>query len=136
MTQQPPAWTKGSNEPASFTSNADFADFLYVKVDEEIVDEANYDVEEGSTIVTFKPPFLESLSAGTHLVEIASVSGSAYGNIEIKAPASQKTKPTAKPGNNMPATGESNGQYPWLALLFLSVLLLVLRKKRMLQQRD
>ncbi|NMA17194.1 MAG: LPXTG cell wall anchor domain-containing protein [Clostridiaceae bacterium] len=136
MTQQPPVWRKGSNESASFTSNADIKDFLHVKVDEEIVDEANYVVKEGSTIVTFKPSFLETLSEGNHSVEIVSASGSAYGNIEIKAPTTPKTKPTAKPGNNLPSTGESSGQYPWLALLFLSALLLVLRKKRMSQQRD
>ncbi len=136
MTQQPPVWRKGSNESASFTSNADIKDFLHVKVDEEIVDKSNYVAKEGSTIITFKPAFLETLSVGTHSVEIASVSGSAYGNIEIKAPTTPKTKPTAKPGNDLPATGESGGQYPWLALLFLSALLFVLRKKRMLQQRD
>ena len=58
MTKQPPAWTKGSNKPAGFTSSAEFKDFLHVKVDNKVVDESNYDAKEGSTVVTFKPASL------------------------------------------------------------------------------
>jgi len=143
MIQQPSIWTKGSNESASFTSNADFKDFLYVKVDREIVDESNYDVKEGSTIVTFKASYLETLSAGEHAVEIVSASGSghgtisAFGTIEIKAQAVQQTEQVTQASDALPVTGESNGYYPWPVLTLLSAggLLFVLRKKRLSQQR-
>lgn len=133
MTQQPPAWRKGSKKPASFTSDADFKDFLHVKVDDKVVDESNYDAKEGSTVITFKPAFLESLSVGNHSVEIVSASGSAYGNIEIKAKAVQK-----KAKDTLPKTGEGSGYYPWLALLLISAggLVFLTAKKKRSQQRD
>jgi LPXTG-motif cell wall-anchored protein len=138
MTQQPPAWRKGSKKPASFTSDADFKDFLHVKVDDKVVDESNYDAKEGSTIITFKPKFLESLSVGNHSVEIVSASGSAYGNIEIKAESVQQTVEVTKSGDVLPKTGEGSGYYPWLALLLISAggLILLTGKKRRSQQRD
>ncbi|HHU52939.1 MAG TPA: LPXTG cell wall anchor domain-containing protein [Clostridiaceae bacterium] len=151
MTQQPPAWTKSSNEPASFTSSAEFKDFLYVKVDGEIVDESNYDVKEGSTIVTFKVSYLETLSVGKHSVEIVSASGSghgtisAHGTIEIKAQVvpqpeqvAQSSNSTTKSNDTMPKTGENSGYYPWLALLLLSAsgLIFLVRRKRISQETD
>ena len=145
LLQQPPAWTKGSNESASFTSNADFKDFLHVKVDNEIVDESNYDVKEGSIIVTFRPSYLETLSTGKHPVEIVSASGSghgtvsAHGIIEIKAQVDQEevqvtkaSDSTTKSNDATPKTGESSGYYPWLALILLSAggLIFLVRRKR------
>ena len=35
-----------------------------------VVDASNYTVEEGSTIVTFKAAYLETLSAGAHTVTL------------------------------------------------------------------
>ncbi|MGI6090014.1 MAG: choice-of-anchor Q domain-containing protein, partial [Saccharofermentanales bacterium] len=133
MIKQPPVWIKGSNKPASFTSDADFKDFLYVRVDGKVVDKSNYEAKEGSTIVTFKPAFLETLSPGKHSVEIVSRSGSAHGMIETKAETAQKTEQETKPGDAKPKTGEGSGQEPWLALLLLSagglLLMLVYREK-------
>ena len=133
MTQQPPPWSKGSNVYASFTSSADFKDFLHVNVDGEEVDESNYDVKEGSTVVTFKPAFLETLSVGKHSVEIVSISGTAYGVIEIKAETTQETQPD----DTTPKTGESGGIYLWSSFILLAAggLLLALRKKK-IRQRD
>ncbi len=140
MIKQPPVWIKGSNKPASFTSDADFKDFLYVRVDGKVVDKSNYEAKEGSTIVTFKPAFLETLSPGKHSVEIVSRSGSAHGMIETKAETAQKTEQETKPGDAKPKTGEGSGQEPWLALLLLSagglLLMLVYREKVMPKKRD
>ncbi len=155
MTQQSTVWIKGSNGPASFTSDADFADFLYVKVDGAIVDKSNYDAQEGSIIITFKPAFLETLSAGHHSVEIVSTSGSAYGNIDIKAKSVKETEPETQPGDTIPPsltdpsgteqdnqsvdttpkTGESSGYYAWLALVLLSAggLIFIVRRIRFSQ---
>ncbi len=135
MIEQPsdPVWVKGSEEPASFTSNAEYKDFVCVKLNEEVVDKENYDVTEGSIIVTFKPEFLATLPEGKYKVEIVSTTGSAVGVIEIK-----ESERVMQPGTTIPTTGEVNKYYPWTVLLLLSAggLFFIVRKKRLLQQRD
>jgi hypothetical protein len=120
MIKQPPAWIKGSNIYASFTSNAEFTDFLSVKVDGITVDEVSYKVEEGTTVVVFNPTFLETLSIGSHPVEIISAPGTAYGTLEIKAL------------EKVPETGDIGGYYIWLMLMCssASALIFLTRKKR------
>ena len=139
MIKEPPEWNKGSDISASFTSNADVSDFLYVRVDGKVVDRSNYDVAEGSTIVTFKAKFLETLSEGKHQVEIVSTTGIASGVIKIKGPAAEPSEETTQPStaDTVPKTGTNSGGYPWLALLLLSTggLLFVLLRKRMLSQK-
>ena len=60
----------GSNEALTFRGNGERTAFRYVKVDGDIVDPANYDVRDGSTIITFKPEYLKTLSNGKHTIEM------------------------------------------------------------------
>ena len=78
-------WQKGSEDGLSFTSNAAFADFLKVQVDGKDLDASNYTVEEGSTIVTLKPSYLETLSAGKHTLAIVSDTGTAETEFTVVA---------------------------------------------------
>ena len=78
-------WQKGSEDVLSFTSNAAFADFLKVQVDGKDVGSSNYTVEEGSTIVTLKPSYLETLSAGKHTLAIVSDTGTAETEFTVVA---------------------------------------------------
>ena len=78
-------WQKGSEDVLSFTSNAAFADFLKVQVDGKNVDPSNYTVEEGSTIVTLKPSYLETLPAGKHTLAIVSDTGTAETEFTVVA---------------------------------------------------
>lgn len=78
-------WQKGSEDALSFTSNAAFADFLKVQVDGKDLDDSNYTVEEGSTIVTLKPSYLETLSAGKHTLAIVSDTGTAETEFTVVA---------------------------------------------------
>lgn len=78
-------WQKGSEDVLSFTSNAAFADFLKVQVDGKDLDASNYTVEEGSTIVTLKPSYLETLSAGKHTLAIVSDTGTAETEFTVVA---------------------------------------------------
>lgn len=70
-------WQKGIKDGLSFTSNAAFAHFLKVQVDGEDLDNTNYAVSEGSTIVTLYSEYLETLSVGTHTLAVISETGSA-----------------------------------------------------------
>ena len=78
-------WTKGETEGLLITSDAPFAKFSSVKVDESTIAATNYAAEEGSTKITLAPAYLETLSVGTHSIEIVSNDGSASTNFTIKA---------------------------------------------------
>lgn len=49
------------------------------------VDASNYTVAEGSTIVTLKPSYLETLSAGKHTLAIVSDTGTAETEFTVLA---------------------------------------------------
>ncbi|HHT23911.1 MAG TPA: LPXTG cell wall anchor domain-containing protein [Clostridiaceae bacterium] len=138
MTKESPPLTQGSDESAAFTSDADFQDFSHVTLNDEIVDESNYDAKEGSTIITFKPAFLKTLPVGKHTVKIVSTTGTARGMLEIKAQATPQTEQVTLPSDTLPKTGEISGDYSWLVLLLLSAggLIFLNRKKRMAKQRN
>ena len=78
-------WQKGSEDALSFTSNAAFAGFLKVQIDGKDVDSSNYTVKAGSTIVTLKPSYLETLSAGKHTLAIVSDTGTAETEFTVVA---------------------------------------------------
>ena len=65
-------------------SSAPLSKFKEVKVDNAVVDSSNYTSTEGSTIVTFKEAYLQSLSVGDHTFKIISTDGIASGKITIK----------------------------------------------------
>lgn len=60
----------GSNEELTFRGSGELADFRCVKVDGGEVDPNNYDKSSGSTIITFKPNYLATLSNGIHTIEM------------------------------------------------------------------
>lgn len=78
-------WQKGSEDVLSFTSNAAFADFLKVQIDGKDVDASNYTVKEGSTIVTLKTSYLETLPVGKHTLAIVSDTGTAETEFTVVA---------------------------------------------------
>lgn len=82
-------WQKGSDKGLAFTSNAAYGDFQKVQVDGRNVDASNYTVEEGSTIVTLKASYLETLSVGRHTLGIVSQTGTAETEFTIAAAAQE-----------------------------------------------
>lgn len=48
-----------------------------------MVDESSYTVKEDSTIITLKATYLNTLSAGTHIIEIVWTDGSASTTFSI-----------------------------------------------------
>lgn len=57
--------------------DADYAKFLNVYVDDVLVDSSNYTSKSGSTIITFKKSYLQSLSVGSHRVRVDFTDGEA-----------------------------------------------------------
>ena len=87
------SWQKGTKDSLSFTSNAAYKHFRKVQVDGKDLDAANYTVKEGSTIVTLKAEYLETLSVGKHTLAIVSDTGTAVAEFTIQAaPATDNTR--------------------------------------------
>ncbi len=81
-------WIKESGKDLVIRSNADFSDFLGVTVnDVELVQNQDYTAKSGSTIVTIKADYLNSLAAGDYKIAIVSDTGSAVTKFTVKAEA-------------------------------------------------
>ena len=105
-------WTQDSDGNISFRGSGEFSKFVGVKVDGKTVDEKYYTVKEGSTIVTLKPEYLNTLTAGKHTLEIVWTDGTADTTFTVDAkPANTDTK--------SPQTGDSSIAI-WITLLFVS----------------
>ena len=64
-------YTIGESEVASFKINADFSLFEAggeVYIDGSIIDQGNYVAESGSTIISLKKAYVDTLSVGTHTI--------------------------------------------------------------------
>ena len=104
-------WQKGGKEGLSFTSNAAFADFLKVQVDGKDIDAVNYDVKEGSTTVTLKASYLETLSVGKHTLSIVSDTGTATTEFTIKEAS------VTNNNKQSPQTGDSSNIALWITIM-------------------
>lgn len=126
------SWTPDSDGNITIRGNGDFSKFTGVKVDGNLIDKSNYTAKEGSTIITLKASYLNTLSAGTHTVEILWTDGSASTTFTIKANTTDN-KPSSGTDkkDDAPKTGDNT---PSVWLFILSILsgtgLIITVKKR------
>ena len=104
------SWQKGTKDGLTFTSNAAYKHFQKVQVDGKDLDASNYTVKEGSTIVTLKTSYLETLSVGKHTLAIVSETGTATTEFTIKAAA-------VTDDTQSPQTGDDSNIALWIAVL-------------------
>ena len=104
--------TAGEKKALTFRSNAAFSDFIRVELDGSTLDEKNYTVKEGSTIVTLKADFVGTLSAGEHTIGIVSESGTASTTFTIHAKAANN--------NDSPLSGDTGHTALWIIILLVS----------------
>ena len=126
------SWTHDSDGNITIRGNGDFSKFTGVKVDGNLIDKSNYTAKEGSTIITLKASYLNTLSAGTHTVEILWTDGSANTTFTIKANTSDdKPSSGTDKKDDAPKTGDNT---PSVWLFILSILsgtgLIITVKKR------
>ncbi|MBR1815470.1 MAG: hypothetical protein IJ763_02095 [Lachnospiraceae bacterium] len=60
--------TAGASEDLKITCDGALEDLVSISVDGTVIDSANYTLESGSTILTLKAEYLNTLSAGNHTV--------------------------------------------------------------------
>ena len=87
----------GDKKDLSFTSNASYSDFKEVKIDGATLDNKNYSVKSGSTIVTLFANYVSTLSVGEHEISIVSTNGTATTKFTVKK---KETSPTPTPSTN------------------------------------
>lgn len=68
----------------TFKSDANISDFEKVLIDNKEVDSSNYELKEGSTIITLNKDYLKQLSSGKHSIQIISTTGIVATTFEVK----------------------------------------------------
>lgn len=76
-------WKQNTDGTVTIRGNGEFSKFVSVRVDGTLVDEKNYTAREGSTIITLKADYLQTLSVGTHTFEIVWTDGSAETSFKV-----------------------------------------------------
>ena len=77
------SWTENTDGSLAIRGSGAISKFLRVLVDGTVVDPSNYTVTEGSTIITFKPEYLKTLSEGSHTFELVWTDGTASTNFTV-----------------------------------------------------
>ena len=116
------SWTQNTDGSLAIRGSGEISKFREVKVDGVTVDPVNYTVTEGSTIITFKPEYLKSLSAGNHSFELIWTDGTAATNFTVAENADQSAK--------SPKTGEDFSMALCTALLMMSCAGIFAKRKR------
>ena len=105
------SWTKNSGQDLGFKTNGEFSRFTGVKVDGTLIGNDKYTAVSGSTVVTLKKDYLETLSVGKHTLTVVYTDGECTTEFQVKAAsATEDTKPgtdTEKP--TTPEEGKNPG---------------------------
>ena len=113
-----------SGSSLTVRGNGDFSKFIGIKVDGVQIGADNYEAKSGSTIVTLKSSYLDTLAAGTHSIEILWKDGSASTAFTIQQSEGQKPNNDVKDldsvKNESPKTGDDDNLLVLAAWLFLS----------------
>ncbi len=107
------SWTQNSDGTLKFVANGDFAKFTGIKIDGTLVAADKYTAASGSTIITLKKDYLDTLSFGKHTLTVVYNDGECSTDFEIKAAPS-------KGNTESPKTGDNSSLMLWIALLFVS----------------
>lgn len=129
------SWTQNTDGTLTVRANGDFSKFTGVKVDGILIDAKNYTAKSGSTIVTLKPEYLQTLSAGSHTLTFIYVDGECSTKFAVKAAAKQadvtptetsvktpdQSKPVDQATPKSPKTGDESNPFVWLLLGVVSM---------------
>lgn len=106
-------WTKGSKVGLTFKIDTDIKEFKKVLVDGKELKDTDYDIKSGSTILTLKPSFLDTLSAGKHKIRFEFNTGSVEAYFTVKDKENSIQTESAN-------TGVQNKYGLWIVLLLVA----------------
>ena len=136
------SWEQNSDGSLSIRGSGEFSKFVGVKIDGNLVDVKNYTVKKGSTIVTLKADYLNTLSVGNHTFEIIWTDGTATTRFTVIKSDSGSDEPKDNDGNQTddnqqitaPKTGDNSHTVLWISLLGVSLAgllsMIYVRKKK------
>lgn len=99
------SYTEGSNETITVRADGDYSKFIGIKVDGTLVETENYTSKSGSTIVTLKKEYLNTLSVGKHTLTFVYNDGECSTEFEVKV---ANTNPENPPANTEPEKSVDN----------------------------
>ena len=100
------SWTQNTDGTVVIRGNGEFSRFHAVKVDGKVIDPANYEAKEGSTIITLKAVYLKTLATGSHTFAIVWDNGIAGTNFTVAANTSGNNS-----GNNSNNNDSNHGSH-------------------------
>ena len=136
------SWEQNSDGSLSIRGSGEFSKFVGVKIDGNLVDVKNYTVKKGSTIVTLKADYLNTLSVGNYTFEIIWTDGIAATRFTVIKSDSGSDETKDNDGNQTddnqqitaPKTGDNSHTVLWISLLGVSLAgllsMMYVRKKK------
>ena len=134
--------TEGAQLPIVVKVEAAFDSFLRVLLNGNELDAANYELKEGSIIITLKPAFVETLEVGRYTLCVQTENGDAEVTFEVKAktpnpdatvtpaPTTAPTQPDTGDSSTLPATGDTSAAALLAVLMTASAAMAVAIKRR------
>ena len=115
-------WTKGSGDGLTFIANGAYSKFTGIKIDGNAVSSENYTSESGSTVLTLKPDYLSTLTAGQHTIAVLYTDGEAQGTFTVAEKPTEPTDSTDPTDEDSasPETGDNSHIVPWIILMLIS----------------
>ena len=127
ITEADQVFIKGNNKNGSFEVDADsslFGTGLKVYVDDELISDSNYTIEEGTSIINLKSDFLNTLDVGKHTLKVKLDDGGiAITTFIIKTE-----------GSTNPPTGDNLIKYLFLSLIGIVLLLRIVFKNKIMEK--
>ena len=102
------SWTQNTSGTVVIRGNGAYVDFRKVKVDGKVIDPANYEVKEGSTIITLKAEYLKTLAEGSHTFAIVWRNGIAGTNFNVAANTPTNNGNSSNNDSNDNSSGDSS----------------------------